>query len=79
MQNSIKHAHCKKIQVDLNRTEKDLRLSLQDDGKGFETTVVNGKRIGLSNIKKRAELISGSYQLESKPNNGTRLNIKIPL
>jgi signal transduction histidine kinase len=79
LQNSIKHAHCKNIQVELNTTEKDLQLSMQDDGKGFELKNNAGSGIGLSNMKKRTEVIGGTYHLQSKPNNGTQLNITIPL
>jgi signal transduction histidine kinase len=79
LQNSIKHAHCKNIQVALNTTEKQLQLSLQDDGKGFEIKNNTGSGIGLSNMKKRTELIGGSFNLESKKDSGTQLSITIPL
>jgi signal transduction histidine kinase len=79
LQNSIKHAYCKNILVDLNTTEKDLQLSLQDDGKGFEINNIASSGIGLSNMKKRTELIGGSFILESKKDSGTQLSISIPL
>ncbi len=79
LQNSIKHAHCKNIQVDLNATEKQLQLSLQDDGKGFEIKNNTNGGIGLANMKKRAELIGGSFNLESKKDSGTQLSITILL
>jgi signal transduction histidine kinase len=52
---------------------------MQDDGKGFELKNNAGSGIGLSNMKKRTEVIGGTYHLQSKPNNGTQLNITIPL
>jgi signal transduction histidine kinase len=79
LQNSIKHANCRNIQINLITAEKQIQLNLQDDGKGFEITNNGNGGIGLSNMKKRAELIGGIYHLESTPNNGTHLNITIPL
>jgi signal transduction histidine kinase len=79
LQNSIKHADCKNIIVNLSTTKAALQLYLQDDGKGFEATAINQKGIGLDNMKKRTELIGGTYHLDSKINNGTQLNISIPL
>ena len=78
IQNSIKHANCKNITVTLNHQTSLLELRLEDDGKGFdvETTFSNG--IGLSNMKKRTEIIDGNFQLESN-SNGTKLVIEIPL
>jgi signal transduction histidine kinase len=77
IQNSIKHAQCKNINVSLNTRNEHLILSLEDDGKGFEVdSVSNG--IGLANIKKRTEIIGGNYHLQSNAN-GTKLVIEIPL
>ena len=77
-QNSIKHAACKNIQVSLINNEDFIELILQDDGKGFDTKNANGKGIGLSNIKKRTELINGNFALQSELGKGTNLTIEIP-
>ncbi|MGG9961657.1 sensor histidine kinase [Ferruginibacter sp. SUN106] len=79
LQNSIKHAACANIRVVLNTSEAILQLRLQDDGKGFNTITAGEKGIGLTNMKKRTELIGGSYNLESETGCGTQLNIEIPL
>jgi len=79
LQNSMKHSNCKNILVSLNGNDTILQLHLQDDGQGFDTATVTGKGIGLSNMKKRTELIGGTYSLDSLPGKGTQLNIEIPL
>ncbi|MGF2414416.1 sensor histidine kinase [Ferruginibacter sp.] len=79
LQNSIKHADCKNIKAALNTYENTLQLLLKDDGKGFETTKVTEKGIGLNNMRKRTELLGGTYNLESSPGSGTQLTIEIPL
>jgi signal transduction histidine kinase len=78
LQNSLKHAHCKNIIVSLHENEHKLHLQMQDDGKGFDTSAVSHKGIGISNIKKRTEIIGGKFSLESKLGNGTNITIEIP-
>ncbi len=78
-QNSIKHAGCKNIYVSINVNDNAVLLQLKDDGKGFDTSIVNSNGIGLNNMKKRTELIGGKFYLESKVGTGTKLNIEIPL
>ena len=56
----------------------DLILSLEDDGKGFEIERVHSNGIGLTNMKKRTEIIGGNYHLQSNEN-GTKLVIEIPI
>jgi signal transduction histidine kinase len=79
LQNSIKHAGCKNIDVSLTCNDEYIYLQLSDDGNGFDLNAVTGNGIGLSNIKKRTELIGGKYYLESKAGSGTKLNIEISL
>jgi len=79
IQNSIKHAACKTISATLVKNDKQLILTLNDDGKGFNTEKLAGKGIGLSNIKKRIALIGGSYHIESKEGDGTKLTIEISI
>lgn len=79
LQNSIKHAGCKNIEVSLNINDDAILLQLKDDGKGFDTNMVTGNGIGLNNMKKRTQLIGGKFYLESNAANGTKLSIEIPL
>jgi signal transduction histidine kinase len=79
IQNSIKHASCKTISATLVKNDNQLILTLSDDGKGFNTEKLIGKGIGLSNIKKRIALIGGSYYMESKEGDGTKLTIEISI
>lgn len=79
LQNSIKHAGCKSIDVALNVHDDVIMLQLKDDGKGFDTNKVTPNGIGLNNMKKRTELIGGKFYLESNVATGTKLSIEIPL
>lgn len=79
LQNSMKYSNCKTISSSIHKIDGKLKMVLNDDGIGFdaEGTVENG--IGLTNMKKRVELIGGFFQLQSKKSEGTTLTIEIPL
>jgi len=77
LQNSIKHANCKKIEVSLMRNDSHMTLQLQDDGHGFDLQSPS-TGIGLKNIDKRTQLIGGTTTMKSD-SSGTILTIQIPL
>lgn len=77
IQNSLKHAACKHISLQLNYTIEGLRVTAQDDGIGFNTNIP-GTGIGLQNMKKRAELIGAKFSLTAAINKGTSLELFIP-
>ena len=78
-QNSIKHAACENIMVVINESNNNVELSLEDDGKGFDINSFYSNGIGLKNMKTRAELLKGSFKLESKINVGTKVTVTLPL
>ncbi len=81
MQNSLKHSHCKNIHIEFEYTCDGLSGVIRDDGIGFNTDLVALKPkagIGLTNMKKRAELIGAAYVMNSVINEGTSLRIFIP-
>ncbi|NHN25055.1 two-component sensor histidine kinase [Flavobacterium jejuense] len=78
LQNSIKHSNCKNIKVTFKKNNGFIELQLEDDGKGFDTIKMQSNGIGLLNMKKRAEIIGGTYVFESSIDKGTKLTIKIP-
>lgn len=77
LQNSIKYSKCKSIVGSLYENEKTITLSIADDGIGFDVTM-KSNGIGLSNIKKRTEIIGGTSTLKSN-SHGTHLLISIPI
>lgn len=79
LQNSIKHANCNQIKANVTKTDQKLQLLLSDDGKGFEVDSSIGKGLGLTNIKKRIELIGGNCTMQSELGKGTQLTIEILL
>ncbi len=78
LQNSIKHAQCKQIEVVLSKDEDHLNLTLKDDGIGFDINTLKSNGIGLENMRKRTEMIQGTFILNSEIEKGTQLTLKIP-
>ena len=79
LKNILKYARGSEINVDVTLCEnRILKMCIADNGVGFNMDdVKNG--IGLSNMKRRAELSAGEFFLKTSPGNGTKIIVKIPL
>lgn len=72
--NSLKHAEAKAMNVTLKFTDNQLILTIKDNGKGFDIRTVD-KNSGLYNMESRAKLIEAGFRLNSKENEGTQLTL----
>lgn len=79
IQNSMKHAACRNIRIGLHFSGTALDMYLEDDGKGFDIEKEQHKGIGLNNIRRRIQLLHGSYSLHSAPDKGVQLQLKVPV
>lgn len=75
LNNVLRHAEAKNIVIDLENDKKFLRLSIQDDGVGFDPKIPSGG-IGLKNIRNRAELYNGHITIDAAPGEGCVLHVK---
>ena len=78
--NSIRHSGASRIEIDLNKHEKFITLQFCDNGRGFDTAILESedtKGMGLSNIETRVRSVDGVFILESTPGKGTSALIKI--
>ncbi len=73
--NAIKYAHAHTIQVDVKQLKNQMRITIKDDGKGFDADAATSGN-GLQNMKKRIEDIGGKFSITSD-NKGTVLIILI--
>lgn len=77
--NAIKHAKPGEIVVELQLTDTIVKLSITDDGKGFdpeEESIKAGN--GLHNMRERASLMNGELTIESVIGSGTKVTVQIP-
>jgi signal transduction histidine kinase len=84
LNNIKKHAEARHTAVDMVLTAPQIFLSIEDDGKGFDVEKMlgspqNQKRMGLRNMKERVNLLGGEMRIQSRPAEGTRIFIKVPV
>lgn len=77
LNNCSKHAYAKNVRVVVRQEPNHLQVSIEDDGKGFESTRVRG--LGLVGMKERVSQLGGSLRVDSDPGRGTRLLVDLPL
>lgn len=78
LKNIIKYAKAQTIDLEVSIDNNVLLMSLTDDGTGFEKKNVN-EGIGFANIKRRVEILSGTFEVFSSLGNGCRIQVRIPL
>jgi signal transduction histidine kinase len=77
--NARRHSECDTVRIRLMRQADRLRIEVEDDGIGFDPLQVPPGRFGLRGIQKRAELLRGHVEIDSIPDQGTRIAVSLPL
>ena len=77
LNNCSKHAYAKNVRVVLRQEPNHLRVTIEDDGKGFDASRVRG--LGLVGMNERVSQLGGVLKVESDPARGTRLRVDLPL
>jgi signal transduction histidine kinase len=82
LNNIIKHSSATSITSSINYEPQFLRLSISDNGQGFDFKSINARNLkdsgsGLRNMQRRVELIKGVFSLESSKFGGTRVEIVV--
>lgn len=80
LRNAIKHSKADGLEVKLRQCGDELVMSIADNGSGFD--IANQQEhagLGLISIRERLRLVDGALQIESKPDEGTRIEVKVPL
>ncbi len=74
----MKHAAAKTAIVQVSKIDGLLSVTVEDDGKGFDTSILNRPQgIGWNNIQNRIEFLKGKLDVNSKPGNGTSVHIEL--
>jgi two-component system sensor histidine kinase DegS len=83
LHNVMKHAHATLVRVRLEFKSRDLTMQVEDNGRGFtpneQSDPLSASGLGLRNIRDRAHAIGGAVEVESKPQQGTRITFRLPL
>jgi PAS domain S-box-containing protein len=76
--NAIEHGAAREVLIQLTVGNRDMFLTVQDDGQGFQAST-NGHGMGLRIMRYRAQCIGGSCEVHSVPNHGTTVYCRVPL
>ncbi|HYE14803.1 MAG TPA: two-component regulator propeller domain-containing protein [Pyrinomonadaceae bacterium] len=78
--NAVRHAGAKLISVRLDFDAGSVRLSVSDDGRGFDPAAAAGNgHFGLLGMRERAEQMGGELKIESEPGRGTEVSVSVPI
>ena len=76
--NVYKYAQCSTLKIQLSLDENNIRLTVKDNGKGFD--ILNPKNgNGLLSMQERAQILRGSLLIQSEENKGTSLELCFPI
>lgn len=78
VQNALKHASPRRIQIKLQIQQDFIVMVVKDDGKGFDINIKKSDSFGLMGMRERVEMLEGEMEITSKPNAGTTVIIKMP-
>jgi|GEM_PF-1031893 len=79
MHNIGKHARASRVEVRLADDGAGVRLTILDDGVGFDPTGEFPGHLGLRSMRERAERLGGTFGVDSAPGRGARLTAWLPL
>ncbi|MCC7163839.1 MAG: GAF domain-containing sensor histidine kinase [Anaerolineae bacterium] len=82
--NTKKHAGAKNLEITADEEGNTLTITVRDDGRGFDVATVESRyeergSLGLLNMKERAEIAHGRFELTSTINGGTTVRLVVPL
>jgi signal transduction histidine kinase len=79
--NVRKHAGAKRAWVRIASGPREIGISIEDKGRGFDPAILNedGPRFGVRTMRERVERVGGRFQIESSPGHGTTVRIYLPV
>jgi two-component system, NarL family, sensor histidine kinase UhpB len=82
--NVIRHAHARRLEVELGSADGAVQLVVRDDGQGFDVPAARaraarGESQGLLSMQERVALAGGELEIESAPGLGTSIRARLPL
>ena len=77
--NTARHSQATQVKVMLDMGEDRVRISVDDNGRGFDPEIIQqGNSLGLKLIRERAEMLGGTFDVDSSVGRGTRITFAVP-
>ncbi|HXB68073.1 MAG TPA: MCP four helix bundle domain-containing protein [Candidatus Acidoferrales bacterium] len=77
LHNCVQHSGAHNVNIQVRQGSGELRLTVEDDGRGFDARQVRG--MGLLGMEERVGYLDGRLAVESAPGRGTLLRVTLPL
>lgn len=77
--NAIRHADASEIGISIVRDNRQVQLTVTDDGRGFETDHAVEQGVGIKLMRYRADILRGSLKYDSSTGSGTMIRITVPM
>ncbi len=78
LSNVLRHAQAREVRIELSFDAREARLSVRDDGRGFEPGLY-ARSLGLTSMRNRARALGGEWAISSEPGRGTEVRASIPV
>jgi signal transduction histidine kinase len=82
LRNAFRHAHARRIEVEIRYDERQLRVRVRDDGRGIDPKFLGQQKRaghwGLNGMRERAEAVGGNLAVWSELDSGTEVELTIP-
>ena len=78
LQNILKHSGSRSARLGVT-CDTSLRVTIADDGAGFDASAAPAGRYGLRGMRERALALGGEFQVQSAPERGAVLTFRLPL
>ena len=79
LSNTLRHSHATTLEVYLRQLDSTVLFKIEDNGVGFNSEEILPGSYGINNMKERVQGLGGQVKIVSFPNQGTTIEIKIPL
>jgi two-component system sensor histidine kinase DegS len=77
--NAARHSQAALIKVQVDLGSDFIRVNVEDNGKGFAPeSLKDSTSLGLKLIRERAEMLGGSFEIDSAPGSGARISFTVP-
>jgi signal transduction histidine kinase len=77
LNNVLRHSQAKSVTVKLKQKKGNVILEIEDFGCGFDPAQIGNEGMGLRNMRERATLAGGKFEVISSPGKGTRVIVAI--
>ena len=80
LHNVVKHARARSARVSLARRDGHIAMSIEDDGRGFESgTAAEHRGLGLMSLDERVRMLDGTFAIATSRQTGTIMSVTIPV